>query len=534
MQSNGGGTVAPPSGYQNSNAVIAILALPNSGFSFVSWTGSGSGSFSGTSPSATVTMDGPITETATFAPTSTVQITVESGPSNSGIVQVDGSSIITPQTYTWTPGTTHSLSAAFNPPCNYNCQATFQYWTSPSIGTVYSQTITYTVPSFSETVSALYQVPQNTVPITIAFISTGLNSIYVDGTQITTPQTFNWVTGSMHTLTANQYCGVSGCQAQFSYWQSSSIGTTNAASFTYTVPTYSETVTAYYTVAQTSNTFSFAFGSPGSGNGQFKNPHFITIDSSGNIYLTDSDNARVEKFDRSGNYITQWGSFGSGNGQFNEPTGIAVDSSGNVYVVDSNNHRVEKFTSSETYLSQFGSSGSGNGQFEDPTGIAVDSSGNVYVADNGANRVQEFTNSGTYLSQFGSPGSGNGQFSGVTGIAIEPSSGNIYVVDYGNNRVEEFTSSGTYVTQWGSVGSSNGQFTAPYGIAVDSSGRIYVTDSGNNRVEVFTTSGTYLSQFGLQGGGIGQFVNPRGVAVDSSGNVYVVDNVNNRVEVFQA
>ena len=513
--------------------MIPILALANSGYSFVSWTGSGSGSFSGTSPSATVTMDGPITEVATFTPTSMVQIIVES--STSGIIQVDGSSIFTPQTFTWIPGTTHSLYAAFNPYCYYNCQPTFFYWTSPSIGTVYSQGITYTVPSFSETVSAVYQIPQpNTASITIASNPSGLNSIDVDGSQITTPQTFTWTMGSTHTLTANQYqyCGSTGCQTQFSYWQSSSIGTTDSASFTYTVPTYSETVTANY-VVPASNAFSFAFGSYGSGNGQFNNPHFIAVDSSGNMYITDSNNARVEKFDKYGNYVTQWGSSGSGNGQFTAPAGVAVDSSGNVYVVDGGNHRVEKFTSSGTYLSQFGLLGSGNGQFEDPTGIAVDSSGNVYVADNITNRVQEFTSSGTYLTQFGSPGAGNGQFGSVTGIAIDPSSGNIYAVDSLDNRVDEFTSSGAYVSQWGSIGSGNGQFKYPYGIAVDSLGRIYVTDSGNNRVEVFTTSGTYLNQFGLQGDGNGQFVNPAGVAVDSSGNVYVVDNANNRVEVFQ-
>jgi len=195
-------------------------------------------------------MDGPITETATFAPTSTVQITVDSNPSSSSTVQVDGSSINTPQTYTWTPGTTHGLFATFNPPCNYNCQATFLYWTSPSIGTVYSQSITYTVPSSSETVTAAYRITQNAVSITIASVPSGLNSIAVDGSPIMTPQTFSWTVGSTHALTANQYCGISGCPTVLKYWQSSSVGTTYAASFTYTVPTYSETVTAYYQASQ--------------------------------------------------------------------------------------------------------------------------------------------------------------------------------------------------------------------------------------------------------------------------------------------
>ena len=113
-----------------------------------------------------------------------------------------------------------------------------------------SQSITYTVPSSAETVTAIYQITQNAFSITIASVPSGLNSITVDGTQITTPQTFSWTAGSTHTLTANQYCGISGCPTVLRYWQSSSVGTTNAASFTYTVPSYSETVTAYYQASQ--------------------------------------------------------------------------------------------------------------------------------------------------------------------------------------------------------------------------------------------------------------------------------------------
>ena len=452
-----------------------------------------------------------------------VSITIASVPYGSNSIYVDGTLITTPQTFSWNMGSTHTLTA--NQYCAISgCQTQFSYWQSSSIGTINSASFAYTVPTYSESVTAYYQAAQN-VPIVVTETPTGSGTLGVDGNQITASQTFYWTLGSTHQLSAQNG------NVQFVSWTSPSIGTESANTITYVVPSSEETVTANYN-APASNTFSFAFGAYGSGDGQFKNPHFIAIDSSGNTYVTDSNNGRVEKFDRSGNYVTQWGSFGSGNGQFSEPTGIAVDSSGNVYVVDSNNHRVEKFASSGTYLSQFGSLGSGNGQFEDPIGIAIDSSGNVYVADDTTNRVQEFTSSGTYLNQFGSPGAGNGQFGGATGITIDSSSGNIYVVDYPHHRVEEFTSTGTYVTQWGSVGSGNGQFTYPYGIAVDSSGRIYVTDLGNYRVEVFTNSGTYLTQFGSEGVGNGQFVNPTGVAIDSSGNVYVVDNVNNRVEVF--
>src|SRR5208282_5385162 len=75
------------------------------------------------------------------------------------------------------------------------------------------------------------------------------------------------------------------------------------------------------------------------------------------------------------NFQLAWGSLGTSNGEFNNPQGIAIDSTGNIYVVDYGNYRVQKFGSSGTYVTQWGSHGSGNGQFRDADGLAVDSSG---------------------------------------------------------------------------------------------------------------------------------------------------------------
>jgi DNA-binding beta-propeller fold protein YncE len=78
-----------------------------------------------------------------------------------------------------------------------------------------------------------------------------------------------------------------------------------------------------------------------------------------------------------------WGSEGTGEGQFIEDHGIAVDSSGNVYVVDTRNNRIQKFSSDGTFIRAWGSEGCGTDQFLIPHDIAVDSSGNVYVTDSG-------------------------------------------------------------------------------------------------------------------------------------------------------
>jgi len=89
--------------------------------------------------------------------------------------------------------------------------------------------------------------------------------------------------------------------------------------------------------------------------------------------------------------VRKWGSQGSGDGQLNFPTGIAVDSSsGNVYVTDWGNHRIQKFDSNGKFLAKWGSQGTADGQFRGPQGVAVDSSGNVYVVDSENARIQVF------------------------------------------------------------------------------------------------------------------------------------------------
>jgi len=89
------------------------------------------------------------------------------------------------------------------------------------------------------------------------------------------------------------------------------------------------------------------------------------------IFVSDRDNDRIQIFDSSGTYLSQFGSSGTGDGQFDDPMSVEVDSSGDIYVVDNNNSRIQIFDSSGTYLSQFGSSGSGNGQFNEPEDVTV-------------------------------------------------------------------------------------------------------------------------------------------------------------------
>jgi len=258
---------------------------------------------------------------------------------------------------------------------------------------------------------------------------------------------------------------------------------------------------------------------------KFAYPQAIAVDQSGNVYVTDLGNRRIQEFDNSGNFLASFGSKGSGNGQFQEPAGIAVGG-GFIYVVDNELSLVQKFDMNGHFITQWGSKGNNKGQFLLPQGIAVDSKGNVYVVDTGNSRVEKFNGNGTFLLSIGSSGLEEGQFLSPHGVAVD-SLDFVYVTDTGNNRVEKFGQDGTFLQSYGEGAS----LKSPIGVSIDKSGNIYVADDGNNRVVEFQSNGN-VANWGSAGTGPDFFMEPRDVAVDSIGNVFVVDSDNNRIQKF--
>jgi len=274
-----------------------------------------------------------------------------------------------------------------------------------------------------------------------------------------------------------------------------------------------------------------SIGREGAAEGQFTLPESIVQDSEGNIYVADSFNDRIEKFDPDGNFILSWGGSGSEDGQFQGCRGLAIDSANNVYVTDVILHRIQKFDASGNFITKWGSEGTGAGEFSAPFDISADSLNNVYVVDANNNRIQKFDPSGRYLGQFGTQGTGDGQFDEPIGITIDGRN-NLYIADGGNSRIQKFDQDMRFLAKWGGAGTGDGQFGTPYGLAADRDGIIYVTDLGNNRIQKFDSSGRYLGKAAQPGYQEGRLFEPSDVIIDPFGNLYVVDGNNHRVQIF--
>ncbi len=204
-------------------------------------------------------------------------------------------------------------------------------------------------------------------------------------------------------------------------------------------------------------------------------PVDVAIGPNGNRYVVDGNVIRY--FNANWEYVGIWG------GQFISPQGIATDSDGNVYVVDTGNNRIQKFDAAGNFLTLWGTAGSGDGQFQSPSYITI-VDGHAYVTDSYNSRVEVFDLEGKYVGQWGTPGMGDGEFNNPIGIAAD-TEGYIYVVDHGNGRIQKFSSDGQFVATWGSPGDAPGQLNAPWGIVVDTRGYVFVTEAGGSRVQSF-------------------------------------------------
>lgn len=285
------------------------------------------------------------------------------------------------------------------------------------------------------------------------------------------------------------------------------------------------------------------------------------------------------------------GSAGSGIGQLSGPRGVAVDSSGNIYVTDTGNNRLQKYSPTSTSWVVFGENDISSSVASLQGILSTGDHGKIYVTYVGANMLfgkllvySNYMRSGTYGIDWPAYGlsfdptdltSSNiyittylqdadfvdgtvlekninsesfGDFYGSVipskAIAIN-SNKDLYLVQHLDDPATDTIIKYTYDTssadwKWsetlGSHGTGVGEFSDPHSIAVDTAGNLYVADTGNNRIQIYDVNTNTWTAWGGTSTGTtaGKFNAPQGIAVGSDGIVYVADTGNNRIQVGAA
>ncbi|MBI5239112.1 MAG: hypothetical protein HY926_01435 [Elusimicrobia bacterium] len=223
----------------------------------------------------------------------------------------------------------------------------------------------------------------------------------------------------------------------------------------------------------------------------FKKPKAVAVDASGSIFVADTNGSSLVKLSTSGQILMAVGRTkkknegfipGSGSGEFNKPQGVALDEAGNIYVSDTNNHRVQKLGPDGSFKLAFqlppapawsgdeddGADSSGLGR---PVGIALDAAGNIYTADQAGSRILKFDPAGLLLASFGV-----GITSSPLGVAVSSSGDCLFASDSGHDRILRFDASGELLLEF-SLG-----FNKPAGLAFDAGQSLFVADRNNNRI----------------------------------------------------
>jgi tripartite motif-containing protein 71 len=287
--------------------------------------------------------------------------------------------------------------------------------------------------------------------------------------------------------------------------------------------------------------FETQWGSYGGAHGQFGPIGGLATDAAGDVYVLDSSHNRIEKFSSSGEFITQWGHGGSELGEFDfgssenytQPPGGGIAVAGNyVYVADSGNNRIERFNLQGGEPLSWGTHGSQPGQFAYPRGVAANE-GEVLVSDTDNHRIEKFSPAGAYEGEAGTAGGGADEFGYPYGMALD-GAGNAYVADDSNDRVVKLSPQLAFLGAWGGSGSKPSQLAFPRALASDPAGDTYVADTANDRIEVFNPEGAYLRTLGASARTPGVLTTPRGLALDPTGRLLVTDAIDNRVELFAA
>ena len=243
--------------------------------------------------------------------------------------------------------------------------------------------------------------------------------------------------------------------------------------------------------------------------GELNYPRCMSIHyKSGNIYMAEEGNNRVQVFSYNGDYLFMFSE------KMNNPRGICVFQN-TVFVTQWGGDCVNMYELEGKLMKSVGSNGNGETQFYSPHGIDVsDRNHNIYVCDRFNNRVQILTEELKYHSMLGIGLFTNPRDNKVTRDRV-------LVLDASDPCMFIFNSEHLLINRIITRGSGK-QTNNPYSFDIDRDYNIMMSDYSNDCVYVFNKEGEQIHKFGKQGQGIGEFFSPYGILLDNTGRIIVV------------
>jgi sugar lactone lactonase YvrE len=268
-------------------------------------------------------------------------------------------------------------------------------------------------------------------------------------------------------------------------------------------------------------------------------PVDVTTNST-HLYVFDVARYRIARIDRATGMIDAetGGTRSTAEGLFAAARAIAIDSGGNIYVADTPNNRIAKYDADLNYLMKFGANGTGIGQFHQVYSLAVGTGrladgtlGEVVYSVDGDGRITRWNPDGTVIGYFASAAALNQPRM----AEVHPVTDDFWLVNARDREVVVFDVDGNELFRFGSGGTGPGQFRGdPRGITISADGtEIFVSDEGNHRVQVFDQTGNYLREIGGTTPGTADYlVDARGLEITDDGTLVVSDEWDHSMKEF--
>lgn len=262
--------------------------------------------------------------------------------------------------------------------------------------------------------------------------------------------------------------------------------------------------------------------------GSLSNPQALAIDPEGQVYVADTGNHRIVKFDRLGNVLQSAGGFGWEREQFDRPLDLTVKTGLDLFVADYNNERIERYDLKLNYISSFYSDNAlpSSLQFGFPSGVDISRHGEIFIVDDDHNRVLKLDKEGRPDLGFGDFNWGEGQLYLPARVEVSPTD-QVYVSDQKANQIVVFDYYGNFVARFGGDVLLN-----PTGLAFAADGKLYAADTGHHQIAVFDKRRQLIFRWGARGSQTGAFDQPADVAIYKN-KIYVLDSGNARIQVFE-